>query len=44
LNPQDVEAVMAVIPPGDRVADADIFVDPRFGTYDRELGRVVPLG
>jgi hypothetical protein len=44
LSPEDVDVVVGVIPAGDRAADADIFVDPRFGTYDRTLARVVPLG
>jgi len=44
LEPADVEFVTASVDLGDAALDADIHVDPRFGTFDAELGQVIALG
>lgn len=44
LAPVDVEFVTAGVDLGDAVSGADIHVDPRYGTFDAELGQVVALG
>lgn len=43
LIPTDVEAVTTAIDTAARLADADVFVDPRYGTFDATTGQVVPL-
>jgi len=44
LAPTDADAVTATIDATARLADADVFVDPRYGTFDAATGRVVALG
>jgi hypothetical protein len=44
LTPADAEAVTAAIDSAARLADADVFVDPRYGTFDAATGQVVALG
>jgi len=44
LAPADIEFVTASVDLGDAAADADIHVDPRYGTFDAELGQVIALG
>jgi hypothetical protein len=44
LTPADVEIVTGAIDTATRLADADVFVDPRYGTFDAVTGQVVPLG
>ncbi len=44
LSPTDVELVTSAIDAAARLADADVFVDPRYGTFDAATGQVVALG
>ena len=44
LTPADADAVVAAIDSAARLADADVFVDPRYGTFDAATGQVVALG
>ena len=44
LTPTDVDTVTGAIDTVTRLADADVFVDPRYGTFDASTGQVVPLG
>jgi hypothetical protein len=44
LSPTDAETVTTAIDTADRLATADIFVDPRYGTFDAASGQVVALG
>jgi hypothetical protein len=44
LTPTDAETVTAAIDTADRLATADVFVDPRYGTFDATTGQVVALG
>jgi hypothetical protein len=44
LRPADLELVTSTIVTADQLADADVFVDPRYGTFDRTTGQVVGLG
>ena len=44
LAPADADAVTAAIDSAARLADADVFVDPRYGTFDAATGQVVALG
>ena len=43
LTPLDVDTVTAAINTAARLAEADVFVDPRYGTFDATTGQVVPL-
>lgn len=44
LTDADAEIVRSVIAPRLVIADLDVHVDPRYGTFDRESAIVVPLG
>ena len=44
LNAADADTVTAAIDSAARLADADVFVDPRYGTFDAATGQVVALG
>jgi hypothetical protein len=44
LEPADLELLSTTISSADRLAEADIFVDPRYGTFDATTGQVVGLG
>jgi hypothetical protein len=44
LSATDVETVTAAIDSTNRLANADIFVDPRYGTFDPTTRQVVALG
>jgi hypothetical protein len=44
LSPTDVETVVAALDDANRLAAADVFVDPRYGTFDASSGQVVALG
>jgi hypothetical protein len=44
LTPAEAESITAAIDSAARLADADVFVDPRYGTFDAATGRVVALG
>jgi hypothetical protein len=44
LTPTDAETVTTAIDTADRLATADVFVDPRYGTFDAATGQVVALG
>jgi hypothetical protein len=44
LEPADVDLVTTTIELADRFAEADVFVDPRYGTFDTATGQVVGLG
>jgi hypothetical protein len=44
LEPADLELLSTTITSADRLAEADIFVDPRYGTFDATTGQVVGLG
>ena len=44
LSPADADTVTAAIDSAARLADADIYVDPRYGTFDAATGQVVALG
>jgi len=44
LNPEDTDAVVAVVGAGIDTSDADVHVAPRYGVFDAETGRVVGLG
>ncbi len=44
LSPTDVDTVSTAIAGASRLAAADIFVDPRYGTFDAATGQVVALG
>lgn len=44
LSAADADAVTAAIDSAARLADADVFVDPRYGTFDAATGQVVALG
>lgn len=44
LSPTDVETVSTAIDTTARLATADVFVDPRYGTFDAATGQVVALG
>ena len=44
LSPTDVELVTTTINSAARLANADVFVDPRYGTFDAATGQVVALG
>jgi hypothetical protein len=44
LTPAEADAVITAIDAAARLADADVFVDPRYGTFDATTGQVVALG
>ena len=44
LSPTDVDTVTTTIDNTNRLATADVFVDPRYGTFDAATGQVVALG
>ena len=44
LSATDADTVTAAIDSAARLADADVFVDPRYGTFDAATGQVVALG
>jgi hypothetical protein len=44
LTPADADTVTAAIDSAARLANADVFVDPRYGTFDAATGQVVALG
>jgi hypothetical protein len=44
LSPEDATSVTAAIDNANRLATADVFVDPRYGTFDATTGQVVALG
>lgn len=44
LTPADVDTVTTAIDSAARLATADVFVDPRYGTFDAATGQVVALG
>jgi hypothetical protein len=44
LTPADAETVTAAIDSAVRLANADVFVDPRYGTFDAATGQVIALG
>jgi hypothetical protein len=44
LSPTDAASVAATIDSAARLADADVYVDPRYGTFDAASGQVVALG
>ncbi len=44
LSPTDVDTVTTAIDNTARLATADVFVDPRYGTFDAATGQVVALG
>ena len=44
LDPADADTVTATIDSATRLATADVFVDPRYGTFDATTGQVVALG
>jgi hypothetical protein len=44
LSPTDVDTVTTAIDGATRLATADVFVDPRYGTFDATTGQVVALG
>ena len=44
LGADDVTLVTETITAAERLAEADIFVDPRYGTFDTTTGQVVGLG
>jgi hypothetical protein len=43
LTAIDINTVASTIDVDDRRADADVFVDPRYGTFDATIGQVVAL-
>jgi hypothetical protein len=44
LSPADADAVTATLDTAAQLADADVYVSPRYGTFDATSGQVVPLG
>jgi hypothetical protein len=44
LTPADADSVIAALDNAARLADADVYVDPRYGTFDASTGQVVALG
>ena len=44
LSPEDADVVVAGLDVDGRAAEADIYVDPRYGVFDRDLTQVVALG
>jgi hypothetical protein len=44
LSPTDVDLVTTAIDSAARLATADVFVDPRYGTFDAATGQVIALG
>jgi hypothetical protein len=44
LDPAEVEGLAGLVDVSDAAGDADVYVDPRFGTFDRDTGTVVGLG
>lgn len=44
LDPAEVEDLAGLVDVSDAARDADVYVDPRFGTFDRDTGTVVGLG
>jgi hypothetical protein len=44
LTPADADTVTAAIDSAARLANADVYVDPRYGTFDAATGQVVALG
>ncbi len=44
LTPADAAAITATIDSANRLAAADVYVDPRYGTFDPATGQVVALG
>lgn len=44
LTPADADTVVAALDAAARLADADVYVDPRYGTFDAATGQVVALG
>ena len=44
LSPADADAVTGALDTAAQLADADVFVSPRYGTFDATTGQVVPLG
>ena len=44
LSPADADVVTATLDTAAQLADADVYVSPRYGTFDATSGQVVPLG
>lgn len=44
LGPADLEVVNAAVDVSSEIAEADIYVDPRYGTFDKTIGQVISLG
>lgn len=44
LGFDDIDVVTASIDLSSELADADVYVDPRYGTFDKSTGQVVALG
>ncbi len=44
LSAADAGGVTATLDAAARLAHADVFVNPRYGTFDATTGQVVPLG
>ncbi len=44
LDTTDADQVASLVDVGDAAADADVYVDSRYGTFDTETGTVVSLG
>ena len=44
LDPSDIEVVSAWLDVSSLLADADVYVDPRYGTFDATTGQVIALG
>ena len=44
LTPADAATVTATIDSANRLATVDVYVDPRYGTFDPATGQVVALG
>ena len=44
LDAPEVAALASLVDVSDAAGDADVYVDPRYGTFDRDTGTVVGLG
>jgi hypothetical protein len=44
LGDADVELLAGLVDVSEAAADADVYVDPRYGTFDRDTGTVIGLG
>ena len=44
LDATEVESLAGLVDVSDVAGDADVYVDPRYGTFDRDTGTVVGLG